>query len=546
MEASKAVAALTTVVLPSVSDAYSAATPTVWPAFSPVGSPPRFIRSSPPNPRRLPLPVESQLPTGTGRGGFLGVAYRSNRESRPWLARYRDHTLGSYTSAYEAALARWICCHFDRDVLERDGTWHGWAYGMEDGALTIKRFTDSTEEGVIQQIDRHLHIDRRTKDQPGGSEVGGGTDAVAGGSPPVVCGSLANNQDLQTTLIDPPLPPANPRRGALPTELPRTACRGQYRGVVYDKGRYAVRWRKQYLGSHNTAFEAGLTWYIAEHFDRDIEPDEKHGFRARAYKQFAGGQRGHVEVFYAESEAEAIRLVDKYHGVVRPRPSTEEIAAHSSFSPSLGSHAVLCPMEDAIHQYVDHLWLRYSVRGGQAVCEELYMGWLLFLSQRRLSHLVRIEQRKWQDVVEKLLRMIPLRVPIFEDEQAMSLPADCLVPRARKVFRLQWEMVMTSMCTPEVCVAVWKKRRRAAAHRSVYVRQAGIADEVRGRALLKARFPLWDDDWTAPTPLSEEELRETAEQEAHALSLDDLEHLAATEPDNVAARRELRRRKKQL
>jgi hypothetical protein len=299
----------------------------------------------------------------------------------------------------------------------------------------------------------------------------------------------------------------------------------------------------QYLGSYGTAFEAGLAWYIAEHFDRDIEQDEERGFRARAYKRTPGEPKGRVLKFYAETEAEAIRLVDEYHGIVRPESLSEGEATGSSSS---SASATLLSLEDAICQYVDELWMRYSVRDGRAVCEELYKCWLLFLSQRRLSHLLRIDLKTWQAKVEKLLRLTLLRAPVVVDVQAMSLPADCLVPRTRMVYRLQWEMVMTSMCTPEVCVAVWEKRRRDAARQSVYVRQAGITEEVRERALLKERFPLWMDDWTPPTILSEEELEEAAQREVQALELHQLKRLAEREPENPAVEKELRLRRKGL
>jgi hypothetical protein len=468
------------------------------------------------------------------------VIYRQSRPKSPWLARYQGCTLGSYVSAYEAAVARWICSQFDRDVLERDGIWHGCAYEKQDAALSIKRFTGSTEEGVIELIDRYFHIDRRSREPaPAGESVG----STAASPPLALSDTAASHLQMQTTSVDPSLPPANPRRCPLPKELPRTGCRGEYHGVVYDKGRYRATWMTRYLGSYDTAFQAGLTWYIAEHFDRDIEQDEERGFRARAYKRPATGeQKGRVLKFYADTEAEAIRLVDECHGIVRTEPSSEvELASSSSSSAS----ATLLPLEDAIRQYVDELWLRYSVRDGRSVCEELYKGWLLFLSQRHLSHLLRIDVKTWQAKVEKLLRLPLLSVPIAELEQAMSLPADCLVPRTR-VFRLQWEMDMTSMCTPEVCVVVWEKRRRAAARQSVYVRQAGIAEEVRDRALLKERFPLWTDEWTPPTILTEEELRQAAQQEVQALDLHELERLAAGEPENTAATRELRLRRKRL
>ena len=466
--------------------------------------------------------------------------YRHNRPKSPWLARYRGYSLGSYASAYEAAVARWICCHFDRDVLERDGIWHGCAYEKLDGTLTAERFKDSTEEGVIEQIDRRFHIDRRPRELvPAGENFGNAAASPALGLSDPITGQL----QTRTTSVEPSLPRANPRRGPLPTELPRTGCRGEYHGVVYDKGRYRAAWMTRYLGSYDTAFEAGLTWYIAEHFDRDIEQDEERGFRARAYKRTAGEPKGHVLKLYAETEAEAIRLVDEYHGIVRPESSSEVEATGSSSS---SASATLLPLEDAIRQYVNELWLRYSVRDGRSVCEELYKCWLLFLSQRHLSHLLRIDLKTWQARVERLLGLTLLRAPVAVDVQAMLLPADCLVPRTRMVYRLQWEMVMTGMCTSEVCSAVWKKRRRAAARQSVYARQAGIAEEVRERALLRERLPLWTDDWTPPTILTEEELEEAAQQEVQALDLQELLRLAEREPENTAALKELRQRMKGL
>ena len=494
-------------------------------------------RGNVPNPRRLPLPSASQLPPGTGRGGFLGVTYRSNREHRPWLARYLNCTLGSYPSACEAALARWVCSNYDRDVLERDGVWHGWAYEQRDCTLTIQRFKASTEDAVIQLIDQHFHIDRRPDVHTEEAGTGGGGEVNPAAPLSVLGDPPASLLHLQSMPLDTPLPPANPRRGVLPSELQKRSGRGQYHGVTYDKGRYAARWKKHYLGSYDTAFEAGLTAYIAEHFDRDIEPDGTHGFKARAYRRLADGRSGHVELFHTDTEAEAIRLVDAYHSIVRPQ-SLEETTVGPS-SPALLS------LEDAIRQFVDDLWLRYSVRDGQAVCEELYKAWLLFLSRLGLSHLIRIKLKTWQGVVERVLGLTTICVPISADEQAMSLPVDCLVPRSRKaMFRMQWEMVMTSLCTPEVCVVVWDKRRRAAVRKSIYARQAAVAEEVHCRALLKERFPLWTDDWTLPPTLSGEELRQAATVEAQALDLADLEHLAAREPDNPALGRELRLRKK--
>ena len=405
-------------------------------------------RSSAPNPRRLPLPQASQLPVGTGRGEFLGVTYRSNREHRPWLARYLNCTLGSYPSAYEAALARWVCSNFDRDVLERDGVWHGWAYEQRDCRLTIKRFKAGTEDAVIQLTDQYFRIDRHPSVRPDEAGAGGGGEVDAAAPHPALGEPPARLLHLQSMPLDTPLPPANPRRGVLPTELQKTAGRGQYHGVTYDKGRYAARWKKHYLGSYDTAFEAGLTSYIAEHFDRDIEPDGAHGFKARAYRRLAGGRHGHVEQFHTDTEAEAMRLVDAYHSIVRPQ-LPEKTTVGAPTSPTLLS------LEDAIRQFVDDLWLRYSVRDGQAVCEELYKAWLLFLSRLGSSHLIRIKLKSWQGAVERVLELTTTCVPISADEQAMSLPVDCLVPRSRKaMFRMQWEMVMTSLCTPEVCVVV--------------------------------------------------------------------------------------------
>ena len=99
-----------------------------------------------PSPRRLRLPVAKDLPAGSGKGGFLGVAYRGDRPSSPWIARLDGHNLGTYGSAYEAALARWTCVHFDRDIVERDGVWCGVAYDRSSGRLVrLTRFTDTTE-----------------------------------------------------------------------------------------------------------------------------------------------------------------------------------------------------------------------------------------------------------------------------------------------------------------------------------------------------------------------------------------------------------------
>ena len=351
------------------------------------------------------------------------------------MARYLNCTLGSYPSACEAALARWVCSNHDRDVLERDGVWHGWAYEQRDCTLTIQRFKASTEDAVIQLIDQHFHIDRRPDVHTEEAGTGGGGEVNPAAPLSVLGDPPASLLHLQSMLLDTPLPPVNPRRGALPAELRKTAGRGQYHGVTYDKERYAARWKKHYLG--------------------------------------------------------------------------------------------------------------YSVRDGQAVCEELYKAWLLFLSRLGLSHLIRIKLKTWQGAVERVLGLTTICVPISADEQAMSLPVDCLVPRSRKaMFRMQWEMVMTTLCTPETCVVVWEKRRRGAVRKSIYARQAAVAEEVHSRALLKERFPLWTDDWTPPPTLNGEELRQAAAVEAQALDLADLEHLVAREPDNPALGRELRLRKK--
>jgi hypothetical protein len=469
-----------------------------------------------PNPRRFTLPAEAQLPAGIGRSGFFGVAYRHDRATCPWLARYNGRAVGSYKTAYEAALARWICSQYDRDVVEREELWHGSAYKTQNGALDITRFTDRTEAGVIAQIDQYLGIDR---------------------------GVLAPSAAVAAAAVAAPTapasqPPANPRRGVLPTELPKTSSRGQYHGVITDGRRYTARWKTLHIGSYGSAFEAGLAWYIAEHYDRDIERDGEHGYKARAYKRVEGGAAGHIERFRAGTEAEVVRLVDTYHGITRP-DEQEQQEQHPL--PSLLS------LEDTIRQFWDDLWLRFGVRDGLSECEELYHGWHGFLARQQLSHLVQLKCKPWQTAVERYLQLTLVKVLWQENEQAVALPIDCRVPRSnRKVWRQQWKMNMTATCSPAVCVAAWERRRGECARQSVYRRQDVLQEEMGGRALLTKRFPLWEDDWSPPPVLSQDEMEQTARQEVSKLNIESLEHMARKEPDNGTVKRELRSRKKKM
>jgi hypothetical protein len=444
------------------------------------------------------------------------VAYRHDRATCSWLARYNDRVLGSYRTAYEAALARWICSQYDRDVVERDELWQGSAYRTQDGALDITRFTDRTENGVVAQIDQYFGIDR---------------------------GALAPSAAVAAAAVAVPAapasqPPANPRRGVLPTELPKTSSRGEYHGVIKDGGRYTARWKTLHIGSYGSAFEAGLAWYIAEHYDRDIEADGEYGYKARAYKRVEGGAAGHIERFRAGTEAEVVRLVDTYHGISRPQEQEQE---DQHPLPSLLS------LEDAIRQFWDDLWLRYGVRDGLSECEELYLGWHSFLAREQLSHFVPMKRMPWQTAVERCLQLTLVKVLWQEDEQAVALPSDCRLPRStRKVWRQQWKMSMTATCSPSVCVAAWERRRGEGARQSVYRRQDVLQEEMGGRASLKQRFPSWVNDWSPPPILNQDEMEQTARQEVSELSLESLEHMARKEPDNGAIKRELKDRKKKM
>jgi hypothetical protein len=74
-----------------------------------------------PNPRRLRLPLAADLPTRSGKGGFLGVTYRAVLQT-DWLLRGWTQP-GTYRSAFDTALTRWVCMHFDHDAVggEREG-----------------------------------------------------------------------------------------------------------------------------------------------------------------------------------------------------------------------------------------------------------------------------------------------------------------------------------------------------------------------------------------------------------------------------------------
>ena len=467
-----------------------------------------------PNPRRLPLPEAAELPAGTGKGGFFGVAYRDNRKNSPWLARYNGCTIGSYATAYEAALARFICSKYDRDVVLRNGMWYGSAYITKDGALSITRFKGSTEHSAMDQIDVFL-------------QVGGDTADAA-----------ADKSDDQPSAKTASVPPANPRRCRLPTELPQTSGRGGYRGVVKSGDGYTARRQGVYLSSYNTAFQAALACYIAEHYDRDIEQDDTHGYVARAYKKGGGGTITHIQRFHAETEAEAVRLVDQCHGIARTEGAKTALQQLETSSP--------LTLRGAILQYIHEMWARCSVRDGYSVCEELYLCWHYFLARRGLSQFVRIKTKRWQEAMEEVLNHSVVKAPIEEDEQAMTLPAECRLPvrtgRGAKGWHLQWEMVMTAVCGPDTCVAAWERRRLVAARQSIYRRQATLRDEVRGRELLRALFPDWKDEWKAPTLLDSTEVDKMAKEEVQRMSLERLTFLARQEPENRAAQRELKKR----
>jgi hypothetical protein len=478
------------------------------------------------NPRRLPLPAAHEMESGIGKAQFLGVTYRKDREStRPWVARYLDCTIGNYKSALDAAVARWICSKYDRDVLQEDGSWCGQAYQRgEERHLVITRFTGASEDDVIRQIDQHLGVN----------------------SEPVQTPQTPNKSSLtEPVMILPPpnppanmLPPGNPRRDAtLPSRLPRTSGRGQYRGVIESKGKYVARWNNTlHLGTYNTAFEAGLAVYIAEHFDRDVEKDGHHGSRGRAYMKSVKGKPA-VYHFRATTEAELVRLIDEFHGVVG--------RAENDIPPSASSAAIL-PLDQAVRRFWNELWLKYSEHDGHAVCQELYLIWQLFLAQNGLPHLVKLKEKEWCGAMEKVLGLQRFNLPYDPLAQALSIPTNCRLPvKQRKgapVWRSQWFMAMTATCEPEVCVKTWSRRREDSKRRDVLSRHIVIEGEIEERGLLKQRLPEWVDDWVRPALLTMAEKITAAKKELAEVDMKTLACWIKLEPEHPLFTREMDRR----
>ena len=497
------------------------------------------------NPRRLPLPRADDLPVGSGQGSFLGVAYRGDRPSSPWIARLDGHNLGTYRSAYEAALARWVCMHYDRDIVERNGVWYGVAYDHSEGRLVLlTRFTDATEDAVLARIDHHFCLDSSHSEEKATTAKTIGCELstqeqheLPNTSPTLACvqipapTNVCANWSALPAVTDTPLSPPNPRREPLPTQLSTTAGRGQYRGVSMQGNQYVARWKKHHIRSYATAFEAGLAWYIAEHFDRDIESDGAFGYVGRAYQRSVDGG-GEVQRFRAVTEGEVIRLIDQFHGIVR---TGDACCVEQPVS-----------LDAAIRQYWDWMWETRSERDGLAVCDEMYRAWHSFLVYRpELSHLVRIKCKQWQAAVEACLGLVCVQARYQREEQAMSCEPDARpTSTSSHALKLQWRMVMTATCSVAVCEAAWVRRRTVSVRRSIYRQQAVIQDEMRGRSQLKERFPLWIDHWTPPPLLTEEKLDSAAREQAEAMSDSELDDMARNEPENLAAEKELARRRR--
>ena len=474
------------------------------------------------NPRRLQLPTENELERGIGRAQFRGVVYRRDREgTRPWVARYLDRPLGNYKTALDAAIARWICSHHNCDLVKGDdGKWYGQTYqGKEDGDLAITRFTGASEVDVMRQIEEHLFGKKSTN-----------------------VDSCQNVEDQPINVLALILPPANPRQdSALPAELPRTAGRGQYRGVVLSKGRYTARWNNTlHLGTYDTANEAGLAVYIAEHYDRDVEKDGDHnGYKGRAYKKPLNG-RPSMQHFRADTEAELTRLIDEYHGIVgRTQQSTasEKITITSTDNVKLG---------EAVQRFWQELWLIYSHNDGQAVCAELYLMWQLYLARQGLSHLVHLKRTQWCGAVDNILGLQRFNLPYEPQMQALTIPDECRLRTQQTTKRVlwmeQWKMVMTDMCSADVCVAVWIRRREASKRRDVHFRQQIIRDEIEGRKLLKLRCPEWVDDWVRPALLDHDDVYASSKQELANVDTKVLQWWLKLAPDNSMFSRELNKR----
>ena len=461
------------------------------------------------NPRRLQLPSSEELERGTGRSEFLGVTFRQDRQTtRPWVARYLNRTVGNYKSALDAGIARWICSRYDRDIVEEDGVWCGQAYqGKDTQHLVITRFTGATEECVVQQIEDHL------------------SEAT----------TINHRQEsgVHKLTVAPP-PPANPRREtSLPQQLPRTAGRGQYRGVIESKGRYVARWNNTlHLGSYRTAFEAGLAVYIAEHYDRDIEANDQGKFSGRAYKKPANGKYS-LQHFYADTEIELTRLIDEFHGITNR--AVEDVL------PAVIAELPLA-LDQAIRQFWDEIWRFYGSHNGYACCAELYLVWQLFLGDHGFAHLVDVKERVWCGAVDRVMVVKRFNLPYESKEQALDLPSECRLPvrqsTERVLWKLQWEMDMTATCSPEVCMAVWDRRRMLSLYRGVRFRQSVSQDEIHERKMLQERFPEWVDDWERPPLLTDTELCAAEKIEVDEVDMQKLRDWCAREPDNLTFRHE--------
>ena len=479
------------------------------------------------NPRQLPLPstTSAELEPGIGRAQYMGVTYRKDREgTRPWVARCLDRTLGTYKTAFDAAVARWICLRYDRDLVEDGGVWYGQAYqGKEVGNLTIARFTGACEADVIRLIDEHLYATSKCQ------------EAGVFDQPTVPHGDKRIEEHLSggESAVKFPL---NPRHDpALPSELPRTTGRGHYRGVTESNSRYIARWNNTFhLGTYDTAIEAGTTVYIAENYDRDIVSNARGGFKGRAYRKPAK-RKPTMESFQADSEAESMHLIDHFHGITgRAVESPATIA--------------VVTLDQAICQFWDELWLRHCNGDGNAVCTELYRMWHMFLARHSFPDLVRVKERAWCCAVDRMAGVQRFHLPYHPDEQAVSVPDDCrLVAKQSKrkqqpLWTQQWKMVMTATCLPDICELAWNRRRAASLRRDVVSRQLVIVREIADRKLLLLRFPSWVDEWVRPPVLSDDELHAALATELARVDRKTLEWWVHLNQDNVAFSHELEKR----
>jgi hypothetical protein len=382
-------------------------------------------------------------------------------------------------------------------MQEDDGSWSGQAYqGKEQSNLVITRFTGTSEEDVLRQLEQHLY---------------GKTKSSEPNNKPIVA----------------PLPLANPRReAALPSELPRTSGRGQYRGVTESKGRYSARWNnKLHLGTYDTAFAAGLTVYIAEHYDRDIEADAHGEFKGRAYK--TADNKASLEHFRADSEQELTRLIDASHGIVGR--AGEPVAAPPS-------------LDQAIQQFWSMMWAEYSLHDGNIVCGELYRMWQLFLAHEKLGHLVNVKEKAWCSGMERQLGLQQFSLPFNPQDQALAVPKECRAMRKESKgnpkFITQWRATMAASCSPEVCVRAWSRRRLAATRRDVIFRQRVIEEEIANREELKERCPEWEDSWEEPMLLPKAQLWKAAAFEAARVNDETLARWLRLDPDNDLFKRQ--------